>query len=117
MPELLFLHQLDALLSCCPEADEGEGTPPQILITPGCGHAPETTAFMEAAPGVLSVICRACDDQLGIAVGAKTAVQDGGAHGGERVALYSAGQLALCCAECLEPLSLWDVTPYVQEAP
>jgi hypothetical protein len=119
MPELLFLHQLDALLSCCPEGDEGEGenTPPHILITPGCGHPPATTAFLEAVPGVLTVVCRACGDQVGIAVDGGSQVQGGGAHGAPRVALYSAGQLALCCAECLEPIRVWDVRPYMMEAP
>jgi hypothetical protein len=119
MPELLFLHQLDALLSCCPEVDE-EGdpdTPSQIIVTPGCGHPSMIVACAGTERGVLAIICVNCDAQVGIAVDGETQVRDSGAHGEQRVALYSAGQLAVCCADCLEPVSLWDVTPYVQEAP
>jgi hypothetical protein len=44
-------------------------------------------------------------------------VMDGGAHGAPRVALYRGRRLALCCADCLGPIKVWDVRAYMQEAP
>jgi hypothetical protein len=119
LPDPLFLHELDALLALCSEADQDSDhdTPPHCIVTPGCSHPTVTTTVVEAAQRVLSVVCVTCEAQVAIAVEEGSQVHDPGPHSDERVVLYSAGRLAVCCADCTEALSLWDVTPYVLEAP
>jgi hypothetical protein len=94
MPELLFLHDLDAAVSVQPAVVSHDlpAVPPCVLVTPGCGHPPICTLVVDAAAGALRVQCVVCGALVAVAVGDHTEEPAPAPHGEQRAVLYSEGR-------------------------